>query len=107
MSRRAVTLPKRHLRRTNAESQDRKSTRLNSSHITKSYAVFCLKKNALDDFEEDRPDHVLGEDLQQQALPFGRCAVHQDAALLQFGEVLGVALDALGQQLVLCVGRSM
>src|SRR5437773_1267325 len=44
MSRRAVTLPKRHLRRTNAESQDRKSTRLNSSHITKSYAVFCLKK---------------------------------------------------------------
>src|SRR5437773_7731908 len=24
--------------------QDRKSTRLNSSHITKSYAVFCLKK---------------------------------------------------------------
>src|SRR5574343_1716848 len=25
-------------------SQDRKSTRLNSSHITSSYAVFCLKK---------------------------------------------------------------
>src|SRR5437773_3754450 len=25
-------------------SQDRKSTRLNSSHITISYAVFCLKK---------------------------------------------------------------
>src|SRR5437773_7359049 len=24
--------------------QDRKSTRLNSSHITRSYAVFCLKK---------------------------------------------------------------
>src|SRR5437773_9310488 len=28
----------------NRESQDRKSTRLNSSHITISYAVFCLKK---------------------------------------------------------------
>ena len=27
-----------------AESRDRKSTRLNSSHITISYAVFCLKK---------------------------------------------------------------
>src|SRR5437773_7660304 len=27
-----------------AHSQDRKSTRLNSSHITISYAVFCLKK---------------------------------------------------------------
>src|SRR6266540_1783501 len=25
-------------------SRDRKSTRLNSSHITSSYAVFCLKK---------------------------------------------------------------
>src|SRR5437667_1559931 len=27
-----------------ARRQDRKSTRLNSSHITISYAVFCLKK---------------------------------------------------------------
>src|SRR5437773_9078867 len=27
-----------------AQSGDRKSTRLNSSHITISYAVFCLKK---------------------------------------------------------------
>src|SRR5690625_6395753 len=28
-----------------AEGQDRKSTRLNSSHVATSYAVFCLKKN--------------------------------------------------------------
>src|SRR5437773_6326014 len=27
-----------------AQGEDRKSTRLNSSHITISYAVFCLKK---------------------------------------------------------------
>src|SRR5690606_39280868 len=27
------------------EIQDRKSTRLNSSHVKISYAVFCLKKN--------------------------------------------------------------
>src|SRR5438874_9328249 len=27
-----------------AENQDRKSTRLNSSHVEISYAVFCLKK---------------------------------------------------------------
>src|SRR5437660_7687768 len=27
-----------------AHSQDRKSTRLNSSHVAISYAVFCLKK---------------------------------------------------------------
>src|SRR5690606_40655786 len=26
------------------QSQDRKSTRLNSSHVKSSYAVFCLKK---------------------------------------------------------------
>src|SRR5690625_6946088 len=28
----------------NAEATDRKSTRLNSSHVAISYAVFCLKK---------------------------------------------------------------
>src|SRR5690606_41722402 len=28
----------------NAQHQDRKSTRLNSSHVKISYAVFCLKK---------------------------------------------------------------
>src|SRR5699024_12534145 len=32
-------LDRRHLRR-----EDRKSTRLNSSHVSISYAVFCLKK---------------------------------------------------------------
>src|SRR5437773_9135110 len=30
--------------------QDRKSTRLNSSHITTSYAVFCLKKKRIVSF---------------------------------------------------------
>src|SRR5256885_10075439 len=29
----------------NTASKDRKSTRLNSSHLVISYAVFCLKKN--------------------------------------------------------------
>src|SRR5437773_11396954 len=32
------------VRRGKPDRQDRKSTRLNSSHITISYAVFCLKK---------------------------------------------------------------
>src|SRR5690554_7703794 len=32
------------VRRTNHRSTDRKSTRLNSSHVRISYAVFCLKK---------------------------------------------------------------
>src|SRR5438067_8306682 len=30
---------------------DRKSTRLNSSHVSISYAVFCLKKKTLDKFK--------------------------------------------------------
>src|SRR5256885_11894584 len=33
-----------YLRLTEAETKDRKSTRLNSSHLVISYAVFCLKK---------------------------------------------------------------
>src|SRR5690625_5887899 len=32
------------LQRHNAKEEDRKSTRLNSSHVAISYAVFCLKK---------------------------------------------------------------
>src|SRR5439155_9964374 len=32
------------LKRATREIQDRKSTRLNSSHVAISYAVFCLKK---------------------------------------------------------------
>src|SRR5207302_8150035 len=34
--------------------RDRKSTRLNSSHVKISYAVFCLKK------KKDDPVHVVG-----------------------------------------------
>src|SRR5205807_2404608 len=34
-----------------AASTDRKSTRLNSSHLVISYAVFCLKKKTEDDFD--------------------------------------------------------
>src|SRR5438270_11812988 len=60
---------------------------------------------ALDDLEEDRADYVLGEDLQQQALPLGRRAVHQDAALLELGKVLLVTLDAGRKHLVIGVGR--
>src|SRR3712207_7501886 len=33
-----------HLRLQEADGEDRKSTRLNSSHANISYAVFCLKK---------------------------------------------------------------
>src|SRR2546426_6789777 len=39
----APTRPSRHITRP-AAGPDRKSTRLNSSHLVISYAVFCLKK---------------------------------------------------------------
>src|SRR5438045_5335696 len=44
-----------------AAEVDRKSTRLNSSHLGISYAVFCLKKKKRDDsesLEKDRPPTV-------------------------------------------------
>src|SRR5256885_12155617 len=39
------------LRRARLRMQDRKSTRLNSSHLVISYAVFCLKKKKKRDME--------------------------------------------------------
>src|SRR6266852_6890866 len=40
-----------------AASRDRKSTRLNSSHGSNSYAVFCFKKKNDDDDNVTHPDH--------------------------------------------------
>src|SRR5438874_6813681 len=36
---------------------DRKSTRLNSSHVEISYAVFCLKKKKKEHFDENRLEY--------------------------------------------------
>src|SRR5699024_12135277 len=36
--------PTKQLKNTTPSKRDRKSTRLNSSHVSISYAVFCLKK---------------------------------------------------------------
>src|SRR5947199_2965541 len=36
-----------HVRLVNVRARDRKSTRLNSSHLGISYAVFCLKKKKM------------------------------------------------------------
>src|SRR5204862_4770856 len=40
-------------------SSDRKSTRLNSSHVEISYAVFCLKKKREKAVSEMLPDYVI------------------------------------------------
>src|SRR5438874_10165508 len=47
---------------TSERSLDRKSTRLNSSHVEISYAVFCLKKKNATDAE---PEHRLAEVIDQ------------------------------------------
>src|SRR5438874_5111358 len=41
---------------------DRKSTRLNSSHVEISYAVFCLKKKKRSSRCYHRNDHTQGKD---------------------------------------------
>src|SRR3712207_8932946 len=42
------------------DRQDRKSTRLNSSHASISYAVFCLKKKAWRRLPRTSPSTMLG-----------------------------------------------
>src|SRR5690349_7173344 len=42
------------------ERGDRKSTRLNSSHVENSYAVFCLKKKNHEQGVQKRPDKSKG-----------------------------------------------
>src|SRR6185437_12895583 len=85
-----------------------------SAHLIELYALEqrleitfaeALVALALDDLEEDRADHVLGEDLKQQPLPLGRRPVHQDSALLELGNALAMTFDALQKQLVISVGR--
>src|SRR5256885_12826388 len=45
--------------RSGHDDQDRKSTRLNSSHLVISYAVFCLKKKKKFTFIEVMTPHFL------------------------------------------------
>src|SRR5439155_910456 len=49
---------------------DRKSTRLNSSHVAISYAVFCLKKKKIDIRNNHGESHRLGKrvSVRQQAV---------------------------------------
>src|SRR5579884_3464100 len=52
-----------------AAHQDRKSTRLNSSHVAISYAVFCLKKKKLELAERITSNKPLTNFAVLQALP--------------------------------------
>src|SRR3712207_8211485 len=42
-----------------ATAEDRKSTRLNSSHANISYAVFCLKKKKKHNYELESPQYNM------------------------------------------------
>src|SRR5438477_7640206 len=52
---------------------DRKSTRLNSSHMSISYAVFCLKKKNKERDDEPRPHTVK----LHKVVDYSDCAVHE------------------------------
>src|SRR5437868_13024675 len=52
-------------------AQDRKSTRLNSSHVSISYAVFCLKKKKNKDISDDSENKLL----HRAPTPFKICAL--------------------------------
>src|SRR5688572_29617228 len=60
---------------------------------------------ALDDFEEDGPDHVGGEDLQQDALFVGAVSVDEYPALLQLGDIFAMARDAFFDAFVIRLRR--
>src|SRR5699024_12646111 len=47
----------RNPRDSNSAREDRKSTRLNSTHVSISYAVFCLKKKTIDHKQCTHPAH--------------------------------------------------
>src|SRR5256885_8328339 len=66
---------------------DRKSTRLNSSHLVTSYAVFCLKKKTkghdgiraeLDDIDGDLPERLRGVDDRDRSGVAGETACFAD-----------------------------
>src|SRR5437773_7849816 len=52
-----------------AAPPDRKSTRLNSSHITISYAVFCLKKKKNHHIQDQQSRRPINDDGPRRPLP--------------------------------------
>src|SRR5438874_9539279 len=54
--------PENRLARDTSVTQDRKSTRLNSSHVEISYAVFCLKKKK----KKKQTTHKITIQIQKQ-----------------------------------------
>src|SRR5207249_5221518 len=59
-----------HAARLGQEWEDRKSTRLNSSHVSISYAVFCLKKKKKSKNQSQPDKQSNAHDTAQPLLPF-------------------------------------
>src|SRR5438067_5514465 len=57
------------LRHAHQSRQDRKSTRLNSSHVSISYAVFCLKKKK----KKKKTLYVLDRTIGKYSAHYGGC----------------------------------
>src|SRR5256885_2948999 len=65
------------------KARDRKSTRLNSSHLVISYAVFCLKKKIkIDDEAAHEPGNQMKGPFVKPDVALGhRCALHAGSRL--------------------------
>src|SRR5256885_2623700 len=83
--------------------RDRKSTRLNSSHLVISYAVFCLKKKKRASGDTALPAAETRSRLPTQQLRHARhvCArlIHSLPARTPLGRVLGVPRIAVPESL--------
>src|SRR5437660_698488 len=64
----AVSIERIAYRPLRAAPRDRKSTRLNSSHVAISYAVFCLKKKKKEEAHLKEPAGSIGVRHQEQQL---------------------------------------
>src|SRR6266496_488672 len=71
------------------DRKDRKSTRLNSSHVEISYAVFCLKKKKTDDFRLIFVKHKT----RKSDIEATRAAVRQLALVQRVGSIRRVVGD--------------
>src|SRR6267378_3249666 len=60
-------------------TRDRKSTRLNSSHVEISYAVFCLKKKKHNHTRNDRRTDHQNDQPRQIGTPIVRDALQDDS----------------------------
>src|SRR5215208_5414488 len=73
---------------------DRKSTRLNSSHVAISYAVFCLKKK-IAPFARDVTSAQAKGDIVEHRCPGQQCKVLKDERPISAGPFNGLSAHRL------------